>query len=70
MELKNYNLKTGDNVQVIRWGGLYSPEMGNEGTIVSMINDYPKIKFKNPEPMVEDINGYCTVDPIILKKIS
>lgn len=67
--VNDYGLDIGDNVQVVRWGGLYSPELGNEGKIVSMINEYPKIKFKNKEPLIEDLNGLCTVDPIVLKKL-
>lgn len=59
----------GDEVEVVKWGGMYSPEIGNTGKVVSTVNDYPIIKFKDREPIVEDLNGLCTVDPDVLKKI-
>lgn len=67
--MTDYNYKKGDRVKVVKYGGLYAPDEGNTGTVVSTINDYPKIKFDNQEVLIEDLNGLCTVDPLVLELI-
>jgi hypothetical protein len=65
----NYELKIGDRIEVIIQASYMDPEVGEQGTIVAMINDYPKIKFDNPQVYVEDLGGLATVDPIGIKKL-
>jgi hypothetical protein len=60
------DFKIGDKVKVVRDTGFYGPSIGNTGYVVSVINGYPKIKFDNPEIYIEDIGGYCTVEPDLL----
>jgi hypothetical protein len=63
----NRELKIGDRIEVIYQSDYMFPDVGEQGVIVSMINEYPKIKFDNSQPMVEDLQGLVTVDPISVK---
>jgi len=65
----NYGLKIGDRIEVVIQASYMDPEVGSQGTIVSMINEYPKIKFDEPQVYVEDLGGLVTVDPMGIKKL-
>ena len=62
-------LKIGDRVEVIYQSDYMFPDVGEQGEVVSTINDYPKIKFDNPHPMAEDLQGLVTVDSISVKLV-
>jgi len=69
--MKNREFKIGDRVEVVSQSDYMYPEVGEQGIIVSMINEYPKIKFDNENvlPYCQDLNGLITVDPISIKLI-
>jgi hypothetical protein len=63
-------LKIGDKIRVIKQENYMFPEIGEEGIIVSMNNEYPKVKFDNKQPLVESLEGLVVVDPLTIKKIT
>lgn len=62
-------IKIGDRVEVVHQSDYMFPDVGERGTVISTINGYPKIKFDNAQPMVEDLQGLVTVDSISVKKV-
>jgi len=61
--------KVGDYVEVIYQHSFREPKLGERGIVVSIIDDYVKIKFNNKQPLLEDLNGLCILDTLSLKKI-
>ena len=62
-------LKIGDRIRVIKQDNYMFPKVGEEGIIVSMNNEYPKVKFDNKQPLVESLENLVVVDPLTLKRI-
>jgi hypothetical protein len=67
--MKNREFKIGDKVEVISQSDYMFPEVGEQGVIEGMTSGYPKIRFTNAHPMVENLQGLVTVDPISIKLI-
>lgn len=67
--MTNREFKIGDRVKVIHQSDYMFPEVGEQGVIVSMINEYPKIKFDNEQAYAQDLNGLVTVDPVSIRLI-
>jgi len=67
--MANREFKIGDKVEVIYQSDYMFPEVGEQGVIEGMTSGYPKIRFTNAQPMVDDLNGLVTVDPISIKLI-
>ena len=67
--MANREFKIGDKVEVIHQSDYMFPEVGEQGVIVNMINEYPKIKFDNEQVYAQDLNGLVTVDPVSIKLI-
>ncbi len=67
--MKTREIKIGDRVEVIYQSDYMFPEVGSKGTVISLINGYPKIKFDEPNPYIEDLQGLITVDSISVKVI-
>jgi hypothetical protein len=70
--MTGYEFKIGDRIEVIHQSDYMFPDVGEQGVIVSMINDYPKIKFDREQVYsqdLKDLNGLVTVDPISIKLV-
>jgi hypothetical protein len=62
--MTNVEFKIGDRIEVVIQNHYMDPEVGARGIIVSMNNEYPKVKFDESQIYAEDLGGLVTVDPI------
>ena len=67
--MKGIEVKIGDRIEVIIQDHYMEPEVGAQGIIVSMNNEYPRVKFDESQIYAEDLGGLVTVDPKQIKQV-